>query len=118
MPPRSQFASCLIFEESDFSIPINILITYDTDSNLKQDRPVYNIDDWSAIIHTSPVLCCFRSHEKYELNRDDRHLDDGSAKASHLFGSVSASRTVGREFASRPGHTNDHHKNGTNCLPA
>ena len=32
-------------------------------------------------------------------------------------GSVSASRTVGREFASRPGHTKDH-KNGTNCLPA
>ena len=33
-------------------------------------------------------------------------------------GSVSASRTVGREFASRPGHTKDHHKNGTNFLPA
>ena len=33
-------------------------------------------------------------------------------------GSVSASRTVGREFVSRPGHTKDHHKNGTNCLPA
>ena len=33
-------------------------------------------------------------------------------------GSVSASRTVGREFASRPGHTKDHHKNGTYCLPA
>ena len=31
-------------------------------------------------------------------------------------GSVSASRTVGREFASRPGHSKDHHKNGTNCL--
>ena len=35
-----------------------------------------------------------------------------------LVGSVSASHTVGREFASRPGHTKDHHKNGTNCLPA
>ena len=33
-------------------------------------------------------------------------------------GSVSASRTIGHEFASRPGHTKDHHKNGTNCLPA
>ena len=33
-------------------------------------------------------------------------------------GSVSASRTVGREFASRPSHTKDHHKNGTNRLPA
>ena len=32
--------------------------------------------------------------------------------------SVSASLTVGRELASRPGHTKDHHKNGTNCLPA
>ena len=30
---------------------------------------------------------------------------------------VSASCTVGHEFASRPGHTKDHHKNGTNCLP-
>ena len=27
-------------------------------------------------------------------------------------------RTVGREFASRSGHTKYHHKNGTNCLPA
>ena len=33
-------------------------------------------------------------------------------------GSVSAPRTVGRKFASRPGHTKDHLKNGTNCLPA
>ena len=31
---------------------------------------------------------------------------------------VFASLTVGREFASRPGHTKGHHKNGTNCLPA
>ena len=31
---------------------------------------------------------------------------------------ISASLTVGREFASRPGHTKDHHKNGTNCLSA
>ena len=31
---------------------------------------------------------------------------------------VSGSHTVGREFASRPGHTKDHRKNGTNCLPA
>ena len=32
--------------------------------------------------------------------------------------SVSAPHTVGRGFASQPGHTKDHHKNGTNCLPA
>ena len=31
---------------------------------------------------------------------------------------VSASHTVGRGFASRWGHTKDHHKIGTNCLPA
>ena len=38
-------------------------------------------------------------------------------------GSVSASRAVGREFASRPGHTKDHHKmvqtaslHGTQCV--
>ena len=32
--------------------------------------------------------------------------------------SVSTTHMVGHEFASRPGHTKDHHKNGTNCLPA
>ena len=32
--------------------------------------------------------------------------------------SMSASHTVGCGFTSRPGHTKDHHKNGTNCLPA
>ena len=32
--------------------------------------------------------------------------------------SVSASHEVDHEFATRPGHTKDHHKNGTNCLPA
>ena len=33
-------------------------------------------------------------------------------------GSVSTSRMVGREFASRPDHTKDHHKYGIICLPA
>ena len=32
--------------------------------------------------------------------------------------SVSASHTVGRGFAPMSGHTKDHHKNGTDCLPA
>ena len=32
--------------------------------------------------------------------------------------SISASHTVGRGLALRPGHTKDHHKNSTNCLPA
>ena len=31
-------------------------------------------------------------------------------------GSRSASRTVGREFASRPGHTKDHHNKSANAL--
>ena len=35
-----------------------------------------------------------------------------------LMVSVSASHTVGREVASRSGHTKVHHKNGINCLPA
>ena len=30
--------------------------------------------------------------------------------------SLSASHAVGHRFASRLGHTKDHHKNGTNCL--
>ena len=32
--------------------------------------------------------------------------------------SMFASHTVGCGFASRQGHTKDHHKNGTYCLPA
>ena len=31
---------------------------------------------------------------------------------------VSASHMVGHGFASRSAHTKDHHRNGTNCLPA
>ena len=31
---------------------------------------------------------------------------------------VSTSHLVVRGFAAYPGHTKDHHKNGTNCLPA
>ena len=43
--------------------------------------------------------------------------DDAPCRVGSV-GSVSASHTIGREFASRPGHTKDHHKNATNCLPA
>ena len=32
--------------------------------------------------------------------------------------SVSGSLVVGHGFASRPGHTKDHHKNDTNCSPS
>ena len=35
-----------------------------------------------------------------------------------LLVSVSASHTVGYGFVPWPGHTKDHHKYGTNCLPA
>ena len=53
------------------------------------------------------------------LDLQDRHgLDLFLPCRVGSVGSVSASRTVGREFASRPGLTKDHHKNGTNCLPA
>ena len=31
--------------------------------------------------------------------------------------SGSTSHRVGRVFVSQPGHTKDHHKNNTNCLP-
>ena len=31
---------------------------------------------------------------------------------------VSASRALGHGFPHQPGHTKDHHKNGTNFLPA
>ena len=29
-----------------------------------------------------------------------------------------ASHAIGHEFTPLQGHTKDHHKNGTNCLPA
>ena len=32
--------------------------------------------------------------------------------------SISTSHEVGSGFTSRPGHTTDHHENGTHCLPA
>ena len=66
----------------------------------------------SLPIVVTHVLCCRETMRKsgfFNLNEPCRV---GSV------GSVSASRTVGREFASRPGHTKDHHKNCTNCLPA
>ena len=56
--------------------------------------------------------CEQQDRSSYNCTVIDRPCRVGSV------GSVSASRMVGREFASRPGHTKDHHKNGTNCLPA
>ena len=47
-------------------------------------------------------------------------INDSNSAASCRIGlvvCVSDSRTEGRGFASRPGHTKDHHKNSTNCLP-
>ena len=51
---------------------------------------------------------CFRILSSKELNR---------VGLAQWFNSVFASHTVGRGFASRPGHTKDHHKISTNCLP-
>ena len=41
-----------------------------------------------------------------------------SSRRIGLVVSVSASYAAGRGFAPRPGHTKDHHKNDTSCLPA
>ena len=38
-------------------------------------------------------------------------------RRNSLMASVYASHAVGRGFTSRPGHTKDHHKTGTNCPP-
>ena len=53
------------------------------------------------------------------------HTKDHYINGTYFFGpcqvglvvSVAASHTVGHEFTSRPGHTNDNHKNVTNWLP-
>ena len=34
------------------------------------------------------------------------------------FSTLSAYHAEGHGFLPQPGHTKDHHKNGTNCLPA
>ena len=44
-------------------------------------------------------------------------LGSGTSQVTALGWHMSASHVVGCGFASRPGHTKDHHKNGTNCLP-
>ena len=50
-------------------------------------------------------------HVDFDLMRN-LYIMHGACRVG-LVVSVSASRTVGREFASRAGHTKDHHKNGT-----
>ena len=45
---------------------------------------------------------------------DDRIIVEPSRRGG-LVVRVSAFHTVGHWYASRPGHTKDHHKNGTNC---
>ena len=71
----------------------------------------------------SRLTCCFlilKGSGLSPVSRCDYHERAKSRRPCRVgsVGSVSASRTVGREFASRLGHTKDHHKNGTNCLPA
>ena len=46
------------------------------------------------------------------------HLHSQGARRDGSVVSVSAFHGVVREFAPRLGHTEDHHKNGTNCLLA
>ena len=67
------------------------------------------------LIHTSCLTCYKKTLQCLEFGAQHKKLSP--CRVSSV-GSVSAYRTVGREFASRPGHTKDHHKNGTNCLPA
>ena len=64
--------------------------------------------------HTAPTMS--DTGLMKHLTTDNRH--DPSLCRVGLVVSVSAYHTVGHEFASRPGHTKDDHKNGTNCLPA
>ena len=52
------------------------------------------------------------------VSRAGDDSDGGGPRLVGLVVCVSASHTVGRGFASRPGHNKDHHKNGTNRLPA
>ena len=79
---------------------LKILIIYGKDPNFKHLR-----SNWNSVSSTTLKWYGVK-------DRKTRPCRVGSV------GSVSASQTVGREFASRPGHTKDHHKNGTNCLPA
>ena len=69
----------------------------------------------------SGIISCTRCRiTKRNMGSFNIYIVIGTLKPCRVgsVGSVSASRTVGREFASRPGHTKDHHKNGTDCLPA
>ena len=52
---------------------------------------------------------------------DKVHMTDlcSGSTASGWYGvTMSASHAVGGGFTPQPGHTKDHHKHGTNCLPA
>ena len=54
----------------------------------------------------------YTSSQKTRLQKLNSYL------VMNSLGDSLSTQQVGREFASRPGHTKDHHKNGTNCLPA
>ena len=49
-------------------------------------------------------------------DRSVQHMSSGFGRFPE--NRVGMTYTVGCEFASRPGHTKDHHKNDTNYLPA
>ena len=51
-------------------------------------------------------------------NVDKHKTNQQQSPRVGLVVSMSASRTLGRGFTPRPGHTKDHDKNDTNCVPA
>ena len=62
---------------------------------------LYRFADWKCLAFCSSRITHVRSH-----------------RGPRWDGLVSASHAVGHGFASRPGHTKDHHKDCTNSLPA
>ena len=92
------------------SSKLNICVEY-----LSRMKAAYNFFIFSIALKNS-----YHKHVFHNSRFSDyTHVLQGSVPCRvGLVVSVSASRTIGREFASLPGHTKDHHKNGTNCLPA
>ena len=84
--------------------------------------PQYFIDHLTSV-HRCRSRYCHHEVFSFDFYYNIQHGFASNTKFVTVSGwlsdySVSASRTVDREFASRSGHTKDHHKNGTNCLPA
>ena len=86
---------------------------------MKNEIAVKGVISFSAAIH---VLCVFSLREKVDnrnaIYKEALYCLGASPRRNGLVVSVSASRAVGRGFAPRPGHTKDHHNNGTYWPPA